>query len=437
MTPILIDGSPEATQRLELLLSRGRFHDDEILSVVREIIGDVSESGDDAVVEYTRRFDAPAFDLDQIRVGEEEYEMAYMVEDEEFVKSIRLAIDRVRSFHERQMRNSWFASEEDGVILGQIVQPIRRVGIHVPAFSQFLVSTLIMCVIPAKVAGVEEIVVCTPPMRNGRINPYMLITAKECGVDELYKVGGAQAVAAMAFGTKRIKRVDKIVGPGNIYVQMAKRELFGIVDIDMIAGPSEILVIADDSADPSFVAADLLSQAEHMDDSSAVLITDNIRLAQKVRRELERRLQDLSRSQIALHSLKKYGAIFVTESLDRAFDLAAQIAPEHLEIMVREPFRWLGKVRNAGAVLLGPYSPEAVGDYIAGPNHTLPTGGTAKFYSPLGVDDFLKKTSLIQFTESALKKLAPAVIKLAEVEGLDGHAKSVRLRLERPISRSI
>jgi histidinol dehydrogenase len=431
MVPILINGSPEAAERLKLFSSRGRFQDEEALSVVREIIREIRERGDEAIVEYTRKFDAPAFEVDQIKVEEEEFELAYMVEDEEFIKSVRLAIERIRAFHERQMRNSWFTSEENGVILGQIVQPLRRVGVHVPAFSQLLVSSLIMSVIPAKIAGVREIVVCTPPMRNGRINPYMLITAKECGIDELYKVGGAQAVAAMAFGTERIKQVDKIVGPGNIYVQLAKREVFGMVDIDMIAGPSEVLVVADETADPVFVAADLLAQAEHKHDSSAILITNDIRTAQKVRRELEERCRNLNRAEIAAQSLREYGAIFVTENLDQAFDLAAQIAPEHLEIMVKDPFKWLGKIRNAGAILIGPYSPEALGDYVAGPNHTLPTGGTARFYSPLGVEDFLKKTSLIYFTEPALRKVAPATTKLSEVEGLDGHAESIRVRLKR------
>ncbi len=394
---------------------------------VKDILSRVKEEGDSALLEYTHRFDRNDFSLEGLRVSEEETREACKMVKPGELDALKGAADNIRKFHERQVQGSW-EYEEGGVLLGQIVRPLERVGIYVPGGKASYPSSVLMNAVPARVAGVEEIIMCCPAP-DGETSPHVLAAADLAGVSAVYKVGGAQAVAAMAYGTATVPRVDKIVGPGNIYVALAKRMVFGIVDIDMIAGPSEILIVADDSARPDFIAADLLSQAEHDEEAIPVLVTPSENLARQVAEELEKQKKKLNRQSIIEASLKHRCRLFVVASLEDAVELAGRIAPEHLELAVDDPRHWAEKVRNAGAVFLGHYTPEAIGDYLAGPNHVLPTSGTARFSSPLGVYDFVKKTSLISYSRKALEQSAERVRILAEMENLDAHANAVKIRL--------
>lgn len=394
---------------------------------VREILEAVKREGDAALINYTHRFDQSDLSIQDIKVGAEAIQAAYEQLQPLELESLKLARDNIRKFHEKQVSGSW-DYREDGVFLGQMVRPLEIVGIYVPGGKASYPSSVLMNAIPARVAGVERIVMCSPAPR-GEMSPHALVAADLAGVKEIYKVGGAQAVGAMAFGTQTVPRVDKIVGPGNIYVARAKRMVFGIVDIDMIAGPSEILVVADASARADFVAADLLSQAEHDEEAVSVLITDSEELAQAVIAELKTQTKRLKRQSIINVSLENHCRLFLVPSIEEAVDLANRVAPEHLELALQDPERWMSKIRNAGAVFLGHFTPEAMGDYIAGPNHVLPTSGTARFSSPLGVYDFIKRTSLMSYTREALQSRAEAVGILAEMENLDAHANAVKIRV--------
>jgi histidinol dehydrogenase len=398
---------------------------------VKEIIAAVIRDRDEAVRHYTLKHDR--IRVERLRVDEAELKEAYAQVDRAFLDALRRAADRIRSFHEKQKRVSWMDPRPDGSLLGQMVRPLRRVGVYVPGGTAAYPSSVLMNVIPAKVAGVPEIVMATPPGTAGRegIHPHILVAAAEAGVTEVYRVGGAQAIAAMAYGTESIRPVDKICGPGNIYVALAKRYVYGVVDIDSIAGPTDITVLADDSADPRYVAADLLSQAEHDEMATAILVTDSETLASAVRAELERQLAALPRQAIARASLERNGAILIADSLEEGVAAVNRIAPEHLEILTRNPLEWLPRIENAGAVFLGPYSSEPVGDYYAGPNHILPTNGTARFSSPLSVDDFVKKSSVIAYSRQALLDSARDIMVLARAEGFEGHARAIEVRLEK------
>ena len=397
--------------------------------IVKEIVSSVANGGDAALFDYTERFDKVS--LKSLEVTAEEIDEAYSSLDEKFISIIKEACDNIREYHKKQVRAGFTIEKENGVVIGQKVTPIEKVGLYVPGGTAAYPSTVLMDSIPAKIAGCKEIVMVTPPSRDGKVNPVILTAAKIAGVDRIFKVGGAQAIAALAYGTESVPKVDKIVGPGNAFVAEAKKQVFGRVSIDMIAGPSEILVVADGKANPSFVAADLLSQAEHDKMASAVLVTDSFELAQKVSQELERQIPELSRAEIARCSIDNNGKIIVAEGdLMLAIDIANEIAPEHLELCVENPFDYLDKVRHAGSVFMGRYCPEAMGDYFAGPNHTLPTSGTAKFSSALSVDDFVKKTQFTYYTEKALYDVADKVAYFAQKEGLDAHAKSVTIRFE-------
>ena len=395
---------------------------------VRKILKDIQERGDAALLEYTSRFDRCDLSVEQLQVTPEEIRQAYNGVAEEELKALKEAAERIRRFHERQKQESW-NYEEEGIMLGQVVRPLATAGIYVPGGKASYPSSVLMNAIPAKVAGVDRVIMCSP-FPDGQTRPHVLVAADIAGVTEIYKVGGAQAVAAMAFGTASIPRVDKIVGPGNIFVALAKRLVFGMVDIDMIAGPSEVLVVADHSANPAYVAADLLSQAEHDEEAVPILVTPEEGLAREVMAELERQKKTLDRQSIIDVSLSRECRILVTESLEEAVDVANRLAPEHLELALEEPERWAEKIQNAGAVFLGHYTPEAIGDYLAGPNHVLPTSGTARFSSPLGVYDFVKRTSMISYSRSALEKCGKNVTLLAEMEDLGAHANSVKIRLE-------
>jgi len=397
------------------------------------IVADVKAEGDAALLRYTEQHDRVKLDAASLRVTQEEIEAAYDLVDADFLTAIREAAVNVRVFHEKQMRNSWMDLQQDGTMLGQIMRPLKRVGVYVPGGKAAYPSSVLMNVIPAQVAGVPEIVMVTPPATGGTagIDPYILVAAAEAGVKEMYRVGGAQAIAALAYGTASIAPVDKICGPGNIYVALAKRAVFGAVDIDSIAGPSEIVVLADDSADPAYVAADLLSQAEHDEMASAILITPSQQLAEAVAAEVERQLSTLPRQAIARSSIDSYGAVLLVDSLEAGIDVVNQLAPEHLEVLTVDPMRLLGYIQNAGAIFLGPYSSEPVGDYFAGPNHIIPTNGTARFSSPVNVDDFLKKSSLIYYSKEALLANGDKIMTLARHEGLEGHARAIEIRLEK------
>jgi len=400
----------------------------EVETAVKSILADVCERGDTAVLEYVRKFDWP--DADSLIVSDSEIEAACSQVSDDLRGAIRCAAENIRRYHEKQHKTSWFDIEQNGCLLGQLVQPLDRVAVLAPAFQAPLPSSLLMAAIPAKIAGVKEIFVSTPPRRDGTIHPAMAVAAREAGVNKVYRVGGAHGVAAFAYGTESIPKVDKIVGPGGIYVTMAKRLVFGTVGIDMLAGPSEIVVIADETANPVYVASDLLSQAEHDSDARAILLTPSRKLAEWVNDEVERQLTQLSRQETARASLSAHGAIIITSDLDEAIELANKIAPEHLSVSIAEPVSILGSIKKAGAILLGEYSTEPIGDYVAGPNHILPTSGTARFSSPLSVDDFLKKSSVIMYSRQAIQKDGPHAVILAETEGLDAHAKAVRARLE-------
>lgn len=416
---------------LEDLLQRSPNHYGQYESAVAEIIETVKKGGDEALFSYTEKFDHCKMDAAHIRVTREEIDEAYQKVDADFVEVMKKSAANIRAFHEKQLRNSWFDPKPDGTILGMKILPIAIAGVYVPGGKAAYPSSVLMNVLPAKVAGVERIIMTTPPGADGRVNPGTLVAAHIAGVDEIYKVGGAQAIAAMAFGTQSIPKVDKITGPGNIFVALAKKACFGYVSIDSIAGPSEILVIADETANPRYVAADLLSQAEHDELASAILITTSKTLADQVSVEVDRFVANLSRREIIEKSINNYGYILLVDSLDEAADTANEIASEHLEILTKDPFAMMTKIRNAGAIFLGEYSSEPLGDYFAGPNHVLPTNGTARFFSPLNVDDFLKKTSIISYSRPALEKIHQDIECFAENEGLTAHANSIRVRFEK------
>lgn len=413
---------------LDSLLKRSPNNYGQYESVVADIIANVREKGDEAVFDYTSQFDKWNCTADNIRVTEAEIEKAYAEADAAFVAVMEKSAANIRDFHQKQLRNSWIDTRPDGSLLGQRILPIAVSGVYVPGGKAAYPSSVLMNVIPAKVAGVERIVMTTPAGADGMVNPGTLVAAKIAGVDEIYKVGGAQAIAAMAFGTESIPKVDKITGPGNIFVALAKKAVFGYVSIDSVAGPSEILILADRYANPRFAAADLLSQAEHDELASAILITDSMELAKKVSEEVENFTRKLSREEIIRKSLDHYGYILVAENMDEAVDAANDIASEHMEILTKDPFQTMTKVKNAGAIFLGEYSSEPLGDYFAGPNHILPTNGTAKFFSPLGVDDFIKKTSIISYSRQALERDHEDIERFAKSEGLTAHANSVAVR---------
>ena len=415
---------------LENLLKRSPNSYGKFEASVAAILADVKEKGDEAVFDYTKRFDGADINAANIIVTKEEIDEAYSLVDEQLVEVIRKALVNIREYHAKQKQYSWFDSTPNGTILGQKVTPLNRVGVYVPGGKAAYPSSVLMNIIPAKVAGVSQIIMVTPPGKDGRVNPGTLVAANEAGVDVIYKVGGAQAIAAMAYGTDSIRKVDKIVGPGNIYVALAKKAVYGHVSIDSIAGPSEILVIADETANPRYVAADLLSQAEHDEMASAILITTSEELADKVSKEIDSFVAELSRSEIITKSLENYGYILIARDIDEAVETANEIASEHLEIVTKDPFTVMTKIRNAGAIFLGEYSSEPLGDYFAGPNHVLPTNGTAKFFSPLGVDDFIKKSSIISYSREALEPIHEDIIKFANAERLTAHANSIKVRFE-------
>lgn len=416
---------------LEDLLKRSPNQYTQYEDAVADIIQRVRKEKDAAIFDYTLQFDKVEINADNIRVNEEEFEEAYQRVDPEVLNVIRKAIKNIESYHMLQKRNSWFDSQENGIILGQKVTPIGSVGVYVPGGKAVYPSSVLMNILPAKVAGVERIIMTTPPGRDGKVNEGTLVAAKEAGVTEIYKVGGAQAIAALAFGTESIRKVDKIVGPGNIFVALAKKAVYGHVSIDSIAGPSEILVIADETANPRYVAADLLSQAEHDELASAILVTTSKELAEKVNEEIEGFLKVLSRREILKKSLDNYGYILIAETMQDAVDAANEIASEHLEIVTANPFEIMTKIKNAGAIFLGEYSSEPLGDYFAGPNHILPTNGTAKFFSPLSVDDFIKKSSIISYSREALQDVHKDIELFAKAEGLTAHANSIAVRFEK------
>ncbi|MBI5213488.1 MAG: histidinol dehydrogenase [Nitrospirae bacterium] len=413
----------EITAFLNILKKRASGVSPEIEKAVKRILSDVRKNGDSAVEKYTSRFDKHNLPL---RLKASDIAKHAKMADKSIIKALELSASRIRDFHERQKEKSW-SFKKNGALLGQIIRPIERVGVYVPGGKASYPSTVLMNVIPAQVAGVEEIALCVPTP-NGEINPYVMAAIELLGVKEAYRIGGAQAVGAMAYGTRGIKKVDKIVGPGNIYVALAKKMVFGEVDIDMIAGPSEILIIADKTANPEFVAADMLSQAEHDEIASSILITDSENISERVIRELNAQLKRLKRMEIAKKSLNKFGAIIKTKSIMEAIDIANEIAPEHLEIITKHPEKDVKHIRNAGAIFLGQWTPEPLGDYSAGPNHTLPTGGTARFSSPLGAYDFIKRTSLLQFDRKGFMLLSDTVEAIADIEGLDAHANTIRIR---------
>lgn len=410
-------------------LTRKSYGDDQLLEQnVAEILSTIKAQGDAGLYALTEKFDGVDLRSSGLRVREEELAKAYTLVDKKFLDAIRLAKENIATYHEKQKRSSWFDPKEDGSVLGQLLLPLKRVGIYVPGGTAAYPSSVLMNAVPAVVAGVEEIIMVSPPRKDGTLLPEVLVAAAEAGVTEIYKVGGAQAIAALAFGTEEIAPVDKITGPGNIYVTLAKKQVFGTVDIDMLAGPSEILILADESAKPEELAADLLSQAEHDRLASSILVSPDRELLEETVAEVERQLKELPRQELARASWETYGAAILVKDLEEGMALANQIAPEHFELVVKEPYGWLGKVRNAGAVFLGRFSPEPVGDYFAGPNHVLPTGGTARFYSPLNVDTFTKKISVISYSEKALQRDGEYIAHLARKEGLEAHARAVEAR---------
>ena len=416
---------------LEDLLKRSPNNYGAYEDKVAAIVDDVRKRKDEAVFAYTEKFDHAHIDASNIRVTKEELEEAYSQVDPELIEVIRKALVNIRSYHEKQKRTSWFDSKEDGTLLGQKITPLARVGVYVPGGKAVYPSSVLMNIVPAKVAGVGKILMTTPCNAEGKVNPTTLVAANEAGADEVYKVGGAQAIAALAFGTESIEKVDKIVGPGNIYVALAKKAVYGFVNIDSIAGPSEILVLADETANPRYVAADLLSQAEHDEMASAILITTSMELAQKVSEEVDGFVKVLSRKDIISKSLEQFGYILVAENMQDAIDAANEIASEHLEIVTANPFEVMTKIRNAGAIFIGEYSSEPLGDYFAGPNHVLPTNGTSRFFSPLNVDDFVKKSSIVYYSREALEAVHEDIEKFAKAEQLTAHANSIHVRFEK------
>ena len=413
---------------LDNLRTRSAGHTPEYEKIVSDIVEDVRRRGDEALFEYTLKFDHVSIDPQNIRVTQQEIEEAYQTVDPALIKVIRSALANIRAFHEKQKRTSWFESTPEGTLLGQKIAPLEKAGVYVPGGKAVYPSTVLMNVVPAKVAGVDRVIMVTPPGKDGKVNAGTLVAAHEAGTDEIYKVGGAQAIAALAFGTASIPRVDKITGPGNIFVALAKRQVFGNVSIDSIAGPSEIMVLADETANAKYVAADLLSQAEHDEMASAILVTTSEALAKDVSNEIDLFLERLSRRAIIEKSLEQFGWLLVADNLEEAVDMVNTVASEHLEIVTKDPFDVMTRVRNAGAIFLGSYSSEPLGDYLAGPNHVLPTGGSARFFSPLGVDDFVKRSSIIYYSKQALEGVKDDIIAFAKSEGLTAHANSIEVR---------
>lgn len=412
------------------LLKRSPNNYDQYASAVTEVVNDVKENGDQAVLSYTKKFDGCDLTAEQMLVTEEEIKEAYNIVEDRFIEIIRKALVNIRDYHEKQKQYSWFDSKPNGTMLGQKVTPLESCGVYVPGGKAAYPSSVLMNIVPAKVAGVEKIVMVTPPGKDGNVNPNTLVAAKEAGADIIYKVGGSQAIAALAYGTETIPQVDKIVGPGNIYVALAKKQVYGNVSIDSIAGPSEIAVLADETANPRYVAADLLSQAEHDELASAILVTTSEAFAKEVEKEIEGFLKELSRAAIIQKSLDQFGYLLVAETMDQAIETVNAIASEHLEVVTANPFDVMTKIRNAGAIFIGEYSSEPLGDYFAGPNHVLPTNGTAKFFSPLSVDDFIKKSSIIYYSKEALEPIHKDIEAFAEAEQLTAHANSIKVRFE-------
>ncbi len=427
MIKMVLEGGASAREYVKLLKERNREAGRKVENAVAEILENVRRDGDRAVRMYADKFDGGA--PETLELPREQVEALAEKADPLFVESLKKAAENIRDFHQRQKQQSWLTTREDGVLMGQRIRGLARVGLYVPGGTAAYPSSVLMNAIPAKIAGVGELIMATP-VKGGKANPDIMAAALVAGVDRVLQVGGAHAVAAMAYGTESIPKVDKIVGPGNIYVATAKKQLYGTVDIDMVAGPSEILVLADETADACYLAADLMSQAEHDPMASSILLTTSAQLARETAAELERQVQTLSRKEIILESLKNFGAIIVCASMDEAVGFANELAPEHLEVCVRDPMEYIGRLDNAGSVFLGNYSPEPLGDYFAGPNHVLPTSGTARFFSPLSVDSFVKKSSFIYYTKSALLPQADDIIRLAEAEGLTAHANSIRVRKE-------
>ncbi len=423
------DGSIKKDLYKKLTQRTGTQNGTNTISIVAEIIDNVKKNGDSALKEYTKKFDKAQ--IETIKVSEEEITAAYKEVAPELLETIKKSKQNIWSFHEKQLQNSWISPKEDGTMLGQLVRPLEKVGLYVPGGTAPLISSVLMTAVPAKVAGVEKLIMCTPPSQDGSINPAILVAAGEAGVDEVYRAGGAQAVAAMAYGTETIPSVDKICGPGNVYVATAKRLVFGDCDIDMFAGPSEILVIADSSAVPEYVAADLLSQAEHDILASSVLVTDDVSLLDSVKTEIEKQLLGLKRNEIIEKSLKSYGFGILVDNLEEAIEVSNNIAPEHLELCIKEPMSILGMIKNAGAIFVGNYSPEPLGDYMAGPSHVLPTSGTARFSSPVNVDQFIKKSSLIYYNKQSLEATNNDIVRFAEAELLDAHANAIKVRFNK------
>lgn len=427
ITTVMADGKKEY-DFIELLKKRAQDSDKNVIPAVSEIIENVRKNGDSAVRDYTIKFDGKAPEKNEITADEINSLISQC--DADYLKTIKKAAANIADFHKRQLQQSWLTTKNNGVIMGQRIRGLKRVGIYVPGGTAAYPSSVLMNAIPAKIAGVEEIVMCTPPMKDGNPNPNIIAAAKEAGVDRIFLIGGAQAVAALAYGTETVPKVDKIVGPGNIFVATAKKLLYGTVDIDMIAGPSEILIVADSTANPKFLAADLMSQAEHDKLASAILLTDSAEIAEKTKLELEKQMETLSRKEIINSSINDFGAIIVCSNMNQAVEFANELAPEHLEVCCQNPMEYIGKLDNAGSVFLGNYSPEPLGDYFAGPNHVLPTSGTARFFSPLSVDSFIKKSSFIYYTEDALRADAEDVIRFADTEGLTAHANSIKVRFD-------
>ncbi len=427
---ILKFSDPDFARQLQRIEQRADEVPGDVEETVKAIIADVRQRGDVALFELSAKFDQIDLTADNIEVSTAEIDSAMATVTPESLAALQLAADRIATYHGKQKQETWLSTDEDDVLLGQLVRPLDRVGIYIPGGKAAYPSSVLMNAIPAKVAGVAEVIMVVP-MPGGEINPHVLAAAKIAGVDRIFKLGGAQAVAALAYGTESVPRVDKITGPGNIYVATAKRLVFGQVDIDMIAGPSEILVINDGSGTAAHIAADLLSQAEHDELASAILVTSSATMAAEVQQEVETQLQQLSRETIARQSIDDFGAIIIAETLTEAIEFSNRIAPEHLELAVDHPFDILSAIRHAGAIFMGHHTPEAAGDYLAGPNHTLPTGGTARFFSPLSLDDFVKKSSILSFSEAGLKRLGKEIIHIAELEGLEAHARSVSIRLEK------
>ncbi len=427
ITTVTADGKREY-EFIELLKKRAQNSDKNVVPVVSEIIDNVRENGDKAVRKYTIKFDGQAPENAEISMSEIDSIIAKC--DEKYLDTVKKAAQNIADFHKRQVQQSWLTTKDNGVMMGQRIRGLKRVGIYVPGGTAAYPSSVLMNAIPAKIAGVQEIIMCTPPQKDGTPNPNIIAAAKIAGVDRIFLMGGAQAVAALAYGTQTVPKVDKIVGPGNIFVATAKKLLYGTVDIDMIAGPSEILIIADSSANPKYLAADLMSQAEHDKLASAILLTDSAEIAERTKVELAAQIQSLSRKEIIESSLSNFGAMIVCSNMTQAVEFANELAPEHLEVCCNNPMEYVGKLDNAGSVFLGNYSPEPLGDYFAGPNHVLPTSGTARFFSPLSVDSFVKKSSFIYYTESALKADSEDVVRFADTEGLTAHANSIKVRFD-------